>query len=62
MATARATPRMGVARPTMKVAMPSGKLWIAIEAAVDNLNFLVMWYNLQIRSSNYLCIACAAIL
>ena len=34
MAMARATPRTGVARPTMKVAIPSGKLWMAIEAAV----------------------------
>ena len=33
-AMARAIPSWGVARPTMKVAMPSGKLWMAIAAAV----------------------------
>ena len=33
-ATARAIPSWGVARPMMKVAIPSGKLWMAIAAAV----------------------------
>ena len=35
-AIAKPTPTMGVAKPTMNVAIPSGKLWMAMEVAVDS--------------------------